>query len=202
MSITTYSELQQGIADWLERADLAARIPDFIVLFEATANRRLRLRQQEAVATLTPSSGAAALPADFLGARRVTWTGQSRVELEYVQPSWLQAAYPTAPAGVPRVYTIEGATLRIRPVDGTALELDYFQKLPALSAGVNWLFGAHPDVYLFGALTEACLFAPEKAALAPVWKARRDESFDELERLSNRSRAASAGGVRVMGQTP
>jgi hypothetical protein len=202
MSITTYSELQQAIADWLERADLAARIPDFIALFEATANRRLRLRQQEAVASLTPSAGAAALPADFLGARRVTWTGQSRVELEYVQSSYLQAAYPTAPAGVPRVYTIEGATLRIRPVDGTALELDYFQKVPALSGGVNWLFGAHPDVYLFGALTEACLFAPEKAALAPAWKARRDEIFDELERLSNRSRAASAGGTRVMGQTP
>ena len=69
MSITTYSELQQAIADWLERADLTARIPDFIALFEATANRRLRLRQQEAVASLTPSAGAAALPADFLGAR-------------------------------------------------------------------------------------------------------------------------------------
>lgn len=82
------------------------------------------------------------------------------------------------------------------------LELDYFQKIPALSAGASWLFGAHPDVYLFGALAEACLFAPEKAALAPVWKARRDEIFEELERLSNRSRAASAGGVRVMGQTP
>ena len=202
MSITTYNELQQAIADWLERADLTTRIPDFIALFEATANRRLRLRQQEAVATLVPSSGAAALPADFLAVRRVTWTGQSRVELESVQPSWLQAAYPSAPAGVPRVYTIEGSTLRIRPVDGTALELDYFQKVPALSAGVNWLFAAHPDVYLFGALAEACLFAPEKAALAPVWKARRDEVFDELERLSNSSRAASAGGVRVMGQTP
>src|SRR5262245_63411060 len=62
MSITTYTELQQAIADWLERADLAARIPDFIALFEATANRRLRLRQQEAVATLAPASGAATLP--------------------------------------------------------------------------------------------------------------------------------------------
>jgi hypothetical protein len=44
MSITTYSELQQAIADWLERADLAARIPDFIALFEATANRLSRMR--------------------------------------------------------------------------------------------------------------------------------------------------------------
>ena len=44
MSLTSYTELQQAIADWLERADLATRIPDFIVLFEAAANRRLRVR--------------------------------------------------------------------------------------------------------------------------------------------------------------
>lgn len=202
MSLTTYSQLQQAIADWLERADLTTRIPDFIVLFEAVANRRLRLRQQEASTNLTPAAGAATLPADFLSVRRLTWTGSSRVELEYVQPSYLQAAYPTAPSDIPRVYTIEGSTLRIRPIDGTALELLYFQKITTLASGLNWLFSSHPDVYLFGSLAEACLFAPEKAELAPVWKARRDEVFDELDRLNNKSRAQSIGGTRVMGQTP
>ena len=59
MALTSYAELQQAIADWLERADLVARIPDFIALFEAAANRRLRVRQQEATVSLTPSSGAA-----------------------------------------------------------------------------------------------------------------------------------------------
>ena len=34
----------------------------------------------------------------------------------------------------------------------------------------------------------------EKAAL---WKARRDEIFDEIEKLSNKSRGA--GAIRVMG---
>ena len=66
MSIATYSDLQTAIASWIARQDLAANIPDFIALFESVANRRLRLRQQESAATLTPSSGVAALPADYL----------------------------------------------------------------------------------------------------------------------------------------
>ena len=63
---------------------------DFIALFEACANRRLRVRQQEATINLTPdANGAATLPADYLALRRVTWTGSPRVELAYVHPSYL-----------------------------------------------------------------------------------------------------------------
>jgi hypothetical protein len=35
---------------------------------------------------------------------------------------------------------------------------------------------------------------------APAWKSRRDEIFDEIEKLSNKSRGA--GAIRVMGATP
>jgi hypothetical protein len=198
MSITTYAQLQAAIASWLARSDLTAAIPDFITLFEAAANRRLRVRQMEAVASLTPSSGAATLPADYLAWRRVTWTGSNRVELAYVAPSYLQAAYPASPSDVPRIFTIEGATLKVRPVDDTALELLYYQKVPALADGspTNWLIAAHPDLYLFGALAEAQMFAvdAEKAAL---WKGRRDELIEEVNALSNKTRGA--GAIRVMG---
>src|SRR5207237_10453132 len=95
MTIQTYTDLQAAIASWIARADLAASIPDFITLFESVANRRLRLRAQEATATLTPTSGVATLPADYLAWRRVTWTGQFARELEYVHPSYLHALYPT-----------------------------------------------------------------------------------------------------------
>jgi hypothetical protein len=201
MSITTYSELESAIEAWLDHTLFTARVPDFIALFEAAANRRLRVRQMETIAPLTPSSGAAALPSDYLAWRRVTWTGSPRVELEYVHPSWLQAAYPTAPADVPRVFSIEGSTLKVRPVDDTALEFDYYAKVPALSDGAptNWLLAAHPDLYLFGSLVEAEMFGVNDER-APSWKARRDEIFDEIERLSNKSRGA--GAIRVMGATP
>ena len=198
MSITTYAQLQTAIASWLARSDLTATIPDFITLFEAAANRRLRVRQMETSTNLTPSSGTATLPADYLAWRRLTWTGSNRVELAYVEPSYLQAAYPSSPSETPSIFTIEGATLKIRPVDDTALEFLYYQKIPALSDGnpTNWLLAAHPDLYLFGALTEAQMFAvdPEKAAL---WKGRRDELIEEINLLSNKTRGA--GAIRVMG---
>ena len=40
MPITTYSELQQAIADWMNRADLSATIPNFIANAEARLNRK------------------------------------------------------------------------------------------------------------------------------------------------------------------
>jgi hypothetical protein len=196
MAITTFSELTAAVTSWLARDDLTAAIPDFVALFEAAANRRLRVRQMETSAALTPAGGAAALPEDYLMWRRLTWTGSRRRELDYVHPSYLQAAFDAA-AGTPRVFTIEGATLKIRPVDGTALELDYFQRLPALSDAQtsNWLLAAHPDLYLFGALVEAEAFNKD-ADKAALWKLRRDEIFDEIEKLGGKSRA---GAIRVIG---
>ena len=201
MSITTYSELKTAVENWLDHTLFTARVPEFIALFEATANRRLRVRQQEASVTLTPAAGSVALPADYLNWRRVTWTGSSRVELQYVHPSYLQAAYPSSPSDVPRIFTIEGTNLKVRPVDDTALEFDYFQKIAALSddAPTNWLLTAHPDLYLFGSLVEAEMFGVNDER-APLWKGRRDEILDEIEKLSNKTRGA--GAIRAMGQTP
>ena len=86
-------------------------------------------------------------------------------------------------------------------MDDTALEFDYFPKMPALSecATTNWLLTAHPDLYLFGSLVEAEMFGVNDER-APLWKGRRDEIFDEIEKLSNKTRGA--GAVRVMGVTP
>jgi len=175
MSITTYAELQSAIGNWLDHSLFAARIPEFIAQFEACANRRLRVRQQEVTINLTPdANGSATLPADYLALRRVTWTGPPRVELAYVHPSYLQAAYPSASADVPRIFTIEGATLKVRPLDQTALEINYFQKIPPLATtDPNWLLTAHPD-----------------------------EIFDEIDKLNNKTRGGDPGAARVMGVTP
>jgi hypothetical protein len=201
MAITTYAELKTAVESWLDHQLFTNRVPEFIALFEACANRRLRVRQMETSTSLTPSSGSATLPSDYLAWRRVTWTGATRVELEYVHPSYLQAAYPSSPTDVPRIFTIEGATLKVRPVDDTALEFDYYEKIDALSDAhtTNWLLTAHPDVYLFGALVEAEMFGVNDERM-PLWKARRDEILAEIEQLSNKTRGA--GAMRVMAQTP
>lgn len=199
MPLTTYAELQTSMSSWLGNSLNSASYPDMIAIFEAAANRRLRVRQQEATAAITMSAGSGTLPTDYLSWRRVKWPGSVAADLEYVEPSWMQMQYPTGATGTPQVFTIEGSTITVRPSDDTSLTLQYFQKITALSAGVNWLFTAHPDLYLFGSLVEAELFG-ENDERAPMWKARRDAIFDEIEKLSNKTRGG--GVMRVMGSTP
>ena len=137
MSIASYSELKQAAANWLNRGDLTSYIPDFVTLFENAANRRLRVRQMQLNTPLTPSSGSAVLPTDYLDWIRVTWTGSPRRELLYVHPSYLQQQYPDVPSDTPSVFTIEGSgsgagIVKIMPTDPTALDFNYYQKISLL----------------------------------------------------------------------
>lgn len=195
MSLSTYSDLQTQVANWLHRSDLTAYIPDFITLFEAAAARKLRVRPMEVTTTLTPSVGSVALPVDYLGWRRLTWTGSARVELQYVHPSILQAYFPDSPTDTPSMFTIEGGNILIRPLDTTALEFVYYAKNGALSSTLNWLYTNHPDIYLFGTLAEAQGFKVDADKLA-LWKARRDEIFDEIEKLNFRENGSMQMKVR------
>jgi len=198
MAITTYAELQSAIASWLARDDLTAYIPDFITLFESAAARRLKVRLQETITTLTPSSGVATIPSDYLGHRRVTWTGSPIHELAYVAPP-IYAGYLESGSGVPSVYTIEGSNLRLAPSDDNDLTFEYYARTAAVSGSLNWLFTNHPDAYLFGSLCEANAFNKDVDP-AGLWKARRDEVFDEISRLDFNERQGMA--VRVYGATP
>src|SRR5262245_34517550 len=202
MPFTTYNELKTVIADYLARGDLTAQIPDFITIFEAQAAEKLHVRPMEAIATLTPSSGSANLPADYLGFRRATASSSPtspKIEMEYVSPSYLQALYPDGIASTPVYFTIEGSALKTRSSDTNSIEFLYIAKTPALSGALNWLFTNHPNAYLFGSLAEAYTFVQDfqKAAL---WKARRDEAFEDISKLNFREPGAMA--MRPMGSTP
>jgi len=200
MSITTYAELRTAISNWLgERTDLEARIPEFINLFEAKLSRRLGIRETRSTTNITPSSGSATLPTDLLYIIRVTWTGSTRVDLTYEHPSYLQLAYPTSASGTPTVYTVEGTTLKVRPVDDTALEVLYAARTAALSSAVGTIFTKHPDLYLYGSLCEAEGFLVNDERMA-TWKALRDEAFDEILRADFRYRGPMQ--VRLVQHTP
>lgn len=203
MSLTNQPDLLTAMQNWLQRTDIAALFPDFITLFETAANRRLRVKQQETTVQLTPALGTISLPSDYLTWRRVTWTGNPRRELEYAEPSWVQTMFPDGPADVPSVFTIEGNNLEIMPTDSTNtnVELLYWAKVPALTATnqTNWLMTAYPDLYLWGALTEAQAYAVNTDS-AVMWKTRRDEVFDEIDKLDKKSRGPA--NVRTQGPTP
>lgn len=159
----------------------------------------------------TPS-GTATLPSDYLTWRRLTWTGTPNRVLEYVQPDVLRIYHPIISSATllldqdfPSMFTIEGSNIIIRPTDPTALEFDYYQKLPALSAqgstGTNWLLTAFPDVYLAGALTEAYVFQKDWDQ-AGTWKTRRDDIFDRLKTYDQKTRGPSYIKPDMRGRIP
>src|SRR5450432_4034024 len=114
MSLSNYTDLQASITAWLQRSDLAATIPDFIRLFEACANRRLRVRQQEATVILTPQAivavtGAAASPAGL-------------VRLALASTAALSNSDQVSVAGIVGTPEANG-TFPIAVIDGTHVDL-------------------------------------------------------------------------------
>jgi hypothetical protein len=200
MSFTTQAQFYAALTDWLARDDLESYYDNATFLFETHLNRKLRVRQQETSATLAASGGSAALPTDYLLWRRVTDVGDVESDLNYVHPSMLVRTYPSDAAGPPRVFTIEGSTLKYRPTGATSLVMDYFQKITAItSSTTNWVFDTHPDLYLFGVLTEIYLLDKDEER-ASLWRERRDGAIAEIELLSRRTGGPAA--IRSTGPTP
>jgi hypothetical protein len=199
MALVTYDDLKAQVANWLARDDLTDNIPDFITLFEAKIARKLNLRPTEAAATITMSSGSGPLPADFLGMRRLTWTGTPKRELDYVHPGYLKASHPAGETGIPNLFTIEAGNVLVSPSDDTALSILYRAKTPALVGSLNWLWTTYPDIYLYGTLAEAQGFNidPEKLAM---WKGLADEGIEDIVRNDFNERTNMS--MRVMGPTP
>lgn len=169
------------MGNWLDRTDLSARLPEFIALWEAHVNRKLRQRQQTTSATLTVTAGTATLPTDYLKWKRVTWSGSPTRNLEYVTPEYLATYNAAQISGPPTYFTIEGTSLKVAPLDNTSLSFLYAQKVPALSvsATTNWMLTEHPDAYLFGSLTMAATLT-EDADNGRAWNVLAEQALDEV----------------------
>jgi hypothetical protein len=192
MSITTYAELQAAAANWLVRADLTARIPEFITLAEARLNRVLRARLAEVEQGLTGVVGARTLPlpagfAEPLGLWIVRSWG--REALPFREASLIGAS---SLRGEPCAWTVDGATLAFdRPCDqayGFTLRMLAKFQLSA-TAPTNALLSDYPDAYLFAALCEAAPFLRD-ADLASAYEARLERALSEINAKDARSRAA------------
>lgn len=202
MPLTNYGELKAAVADWLARADLADRVPDFIRLAEADLNGRLRLRAMETGAILTIDAAAVALPADLLAIRRLTIAG---VALSYVTPHARAALFGGGRSGRPLVYTIEGGDLLAGPApDGSyAADLAYVAAVPALAADgdTTAVLAANPDIYLYGALAHAAPFIGDDERVA-VWRGAYEAALQRAVAADRQARVSGSplvmrGGLAV-----
>ena len=80
-----------------------------------------------------------------------------------------------------------------------AYEFHYYQKVPTLvgaNTTTNWLIAEYPNAYLFGVLTEL-LAAQRNAEAAQLYKARRDEAFQEIIQRYAMTTGATSPKVRT-----
>jgi hypothetical protein len=201
----TYASLRSAVEDWIAREDLTTpQVKDCILMFEAEANRRLRVRQMETTIAITTSSGVSTLPADYLSWRSLRWSGEGGGEMQYVHPTMLRGLYGGYDAGSPRLFTIEGENLTILPTDdSTGYTLHYWEKIPSLESqgdsGTNWLLTAHPDLYLAGSIYCAYKFLHDEGAF--YYKQLLDEGIDQIQKLSEKTKGPHSG-ISIFGATP
>jgi len=161
MAITTYAELQTAIGDWLNRADLDQKIPDFIRLAESTLNDVLRQADMVTQSTgVTITAGRATLPSDALEVVYAQVGSAEDEPLEQITPQQLTMLRRTRTrdAANPRFFAIIGRQIVVTPTPSSGtLDLDYYQRIPALTTSntTNWLLDDAPHVYLYTSLLHA-----------------------------------------------
>lgn len=191
MSLDTYTNLKAAVARWVRRTDLTDDIPDFIRLFEAEAQRRLR--GCPAMMTNTSETIAAetlGLPADFLAVRSFRLTTGSSRELSPFTEEQAQSykAVATQVPGEPRGYTVRGGSFEFTPTPDQSYtaSLTYEQMIPPLASNSsNWLLTGFPQAYLYGSLTQAAPFLKQDARIV-MWGTLYEQALADV-RASNRT---------------
>lgn len=191
-----YSELKTAVADWLHRDDLTSKIDTFIDLFEARANRMLRVPDMEQRATRLATDEYIALPSDFLEVRNIQVNTSVPYMLEYASPQNIDAK--GTGSGDPRYYTIVGNEFQLWPsASGKTVEISYYKKIPALSDSntSNWLLNGYEDYYLNGVIAEAYFYTMDDRL------DRQQMKLAEFEALINKrgkNKAYGSGPITVM----
>jgi len=200
MSIGSYQELKDAIANFLARDDLTAQIPDFIQLAEARMSRELETREQEkrATATLTAGDEYIALPTDMREIRSVKLNVSPVKVLSYFSPIGLDTQYSSDGQGRPEGYSIVGKEMKLRPIPDTGYtaEIIYIGTLPAISDTVTpTLFLRSPDLYLYGSLAEAYAYLLDEGR-ATQYDAKFSRGIQEVKVDEERSHYGS-GSLQV-----
>ena len=203
MAISNYTELQTAVANWLDRDDLSARIPEFIGLCEARFNRSLRIRAMETLDTSVSTVAGTktiALPTGYVQMRDIHITGDPLVQLQYVTPEIMNRIHAGSVSGRPEVYTIIGENIVLGPTPDAVYSTSmlYYKTFDALSdsSPTNWVITNAPDVYLYGTLLEAEPFLMNDARVQ-LWATALTESINTLQEQDNKDRH-SGSALRVM----
>lgn len=198
MSITSYSELQTAVANWVHRSDLTTLIPDFIMMGEKRIFRDVRCRVMESALSGTTASGSVAVPSDYLELKLAYISASPYYKLTAASVNQIYDQYPLrSGSGYPKLISREGSNFIFGPYpnDGLTLGGVYYAKPTSIQSSANALFLANPDLYLMAALCESAPYT--KSDNLPTWEAKYQNIVDSLNEES-RDEEGSGGGMAVV----
>lgn len=199
MTIASYTSLQAAVGTWLARSDLTAQIPTFIQLAEVKVARELRLTEMLTKdASFSITGEYVALPTGLMEVKEFHLNNSDKWQLSYMPPEEQVARYQP-PTGTPRYYAIVGSNFQFAPIpDSTyAGTLVYYKKLEALASAtagstVNTVLTTWPDLYLYGALTEAAPFLGDDPRIQ-TWGSMFVNAMASLTRMERKRQWSGTG---------
>lgn len=193
MAIGTYLELQNAIADFLNRTDLTLSIPNFIVLGEGDIRVDMRSRSVTLDANIIIDGAEIILPADVKVVRSLY---DEYGPISLVAPETVARINKRWPSGATRadvaaVLSQDGTDAdelillpAPLPQEEVTATIIYEPDLVALSDDnpSNWLLRKHPNVYLYAALKHSAAYLRDDERV-PYWDKLYKDHMSRLERL-------------------
>ena len=202
MAINSFSTLKTAVANWLDRDDLDARIPEFIAINEAVFNRVLRIRPMETIVTEATVGGTKSydLPTGYVQMREIHLDTSPITSLQYLTPEMLYRVWAGSTSGIPNAYSIIGNQIYFGATPSGAYDyvMTYYKTFEGLSdaAPTNWVILNAPDVYLYGTLLQAEPFLMNDQRIS-VWERGLRQAIADLQEQNDKDRH-SGSELRVM----
>lgn len=200
MSISTYTELKDAIADFLLRTDLDAAIPTFIRLAEARMDRDVRHWRQEKRSVAQLDGQYSAIPADYLRPIRLQITDAPTSEVAPISTAQMLQLRGDRNdrVGRPTHYALTAGSLELYPTPDNTYNasLVYYGRVAALSGSnaTNWLLTEAPDAYLYGALVHSAPYLKDDPRIS-VWASLYTSAIEALNKTSDDAKHGGAGLV-------
>ncbi|TAL42095.1 MAG: hypothetical protein EPN91_09220 [Salinibacterium sp.] len=169
MALANYGDLKTAVGTWLNRADLAAYIPDFVTLGASRIyygskdtilpSPPVRTWSMQTSESPTVSAASFALPARYVSTILLRGSdGSSYWTIDYKSPSTFAEDFSNT--GHASFYTILDNAIQLSGSQTTSIKHYYYQSFAAFSADgdTNALLTAAPSLWLWATILEANIF--------------------------------------------
>jgi hypothetical protein len=189
----TYAALLKDVAEWLNRTDLAERIPSFVKMAESEFSRDQRLRSAflTSEASGYTSHGEFALPDDLLELKELRFNGCILQEITFEEGRRASGGH---------YFHRRGGVAVVAGQSPGQWSLVYTQKLPALmfDSDSNWLLRDGYDLYLWKCCEVGSGFLRDPEG-AQGYKTKYEQSASEMVAAIN---SQEFGGASLSVRTP